>query len=83
MTIRELIENGTITLDTKVLGTLPITEDGVVVGPETIVYWPDGTEALLHDSRAWVPHKDGGHTYRRITDCYSTREAAEAARVVA
>lgn len=30
MTIRDLLENGTITLDTVVLGTLPLTADGAI-----------------------------------------------------
>jgi len=40
MTIRELIENKTITLDTEVLGTLVMTKDNCIVGHNAEIHWP-------------------------------------------
>lgn len=45
MTIRELIDNGTITLETEVLGTLPKTKDGVIALNGQRVYHPDVDES--------------------------------------
>lgn len=70
-TIRELIENGTITLETKVLGTLPMTADGCVAG--------FGAEVWDPGQVLGIPFRYG-QSVIRISDCYSTREAAEAAR---
>lgn len=69
MTIRDLLENGTITLDTVVLGTLPMTADKCVIGNGSSLFYPEG--AAVHNVQACV------HSY---SDSYSTREAAEAAR---
>ena len=60
----------------RVLGTLPLTKDGCVVGVESQVWFSayGGTEILssiIHDSRkGWL----------QSPVCYSTREAAEAAK---
>lgn len=64
--------------DAKVLGTLPITADGCVIGDDCKVFYDGGTVCAElfrsanpgeSDWRPFHPHK-----------AYSTREAAEAAR---
>jgi hypothetical protein len=73
----------------KILGTLPITADGVVVVPsEDAEAWhPDETGAGYYERDTgrceWsIRRDDGGYDYRcrPIEDCYSTRSAAEAAK---
>ena len=76
----------------KVLGTLPLTADGCVAIPFiSVVYHPEHPSRSLdvdvcNDEvigQVSVPSSDGEfvewHEYA-IGDCYSTREAAEAAR---
>ena len=86
-TIRELIDSGKISLDTVVLGELPMTADGAVVSVGARVWFPGIEDALpakpLDDVGLWVEfHKKGRHydtSIAGIPQCYSTREAAERA----
>lgn len=64
MTIRDLIDSGKISLDTVVLGELPMTADGVVIGDEAVV-WDESMGTVLH--------------YCTTEGLYSTRQAAERA----
>jgi hypothetical protein len=71
----------------KVLGTLPMTADGVVVVPtgldERPVYLWNNDQ--WHNHATLIQRADGrwggefGQQWRFVEDCYSTREAAEAA----
>lgn len=81
MTIRELIANGTITMETKVLGTLPMTKDGVLVGNFTNVWTANAGEisALRMDNIGATEFGEDGDFYE-AGECYSTREAALAAK---
>lgn len=70
-------------VDRKVLGTLPITADGCVPGLGASVSWPGYGEEYVYDghvrySLVWaasIPVESS----TPVRDCYSTREAAEAA----
>lgn len=67
-TIRTLIENGTISLDTAVLGQLPMTADGCVAGlGSRLFYVRNGVVSGV------------GVLPERTDDCWTTREAAERA----
>ena len=69
----------------KVLGTLPITADGCVIGRRVSVfsvYWsyPGSDVAeVCYDSELWRVHGPRTQSFDAST-CYSTREAAEAAK---
>jgi hypothetical protein len=79
---------GDVAVARKVLGTLPVTADGVIVVEPSEVWWWDGNVLLgggggmkmelafadpNEDDRFFSPNAG-------IGACYSTREAAEAAR---
>ena len=91
-----------IRLDTKILGCLPLTADGCVVGACAEV-WPKNDERLSGGDVAWhmpgplsVFAHEGGRVVAMdeqtasvgglenlgvpVSECYSTREMAEAAR---
>lgn len=53
----------------KIIGTLPVTADGVVVG--------NGAEAFYQVP--WSKHPQRLYAYCDTSKCYSTREAAERA----
>lgn len=65
----------------KVLGTLPLTADGAIVTPDGFV-WHDRPHGVI-GWRVLVMYSNGPH-HREFdpewSGCYSTREAAEAAR---
>ena len=54
----------------KVLGTLPLTADGYLAGSDAELWWVDNSK---YGQMVCVLPTD-------VSDCYSTREAAEAAR---
>ena len=54
----------------KVLGTLPLTADGYLAGSDAELWWVDNSKYV---QMVCVLPTD-------VSDCYSTREAAEAAR---
>ncbi len=70
----------------KVLGTLPLTADGCVIGPVEGTYarvwnndqWSNNAELYIRDDGRWGAMF--GPQWRPLECCYSTREAAEAAR---
>lgn len=37
-TIKSLLESGVITMETRVLGTLPTTQDGAIVGESAMIW---------------------------------------------
>ena len=53
----------------KVLGTLPVTADNMIAGSAASLWWLDHTTVVQHVSVLPI----------RVDDCYSTREAAQAA----
>lgn len=69
--------------DRRLLGTLPMTADGCVAGDEATV-WIDLPEKTWYRGKAYtstmVWQTDGPSACVNVWDCYSTREAAEAAR---
>lgn len=66
-----LVRDGDGWVKRKVLGTLPVTADGCVVGKHAKVY-------EIYSTGVWEPDwRDLFH--RPLEDCYSTRSAAEAA----
>lgn len=70
-------------VDRKVLGTLPVTADGAVVMVGQMV-WPPrrGSAFTLLSNRTIaiaVPNGDGQWRDMTVGECYSTREAAQAA----
>ena len=58
----------------KVLGTLPLTADGYVVGNGGRFWSPGGTAC------GYCMAEDHNESHWAMIECYSTREAAEAAR---
>jgi len=68
----------------KVLGTLPLTADGCVVG-EDAVCWRDKSRSLTGEVRqdslvlCWGVYEMGNGIRTSAASWYSTREAAEAA----
>lgn len=72
----------------KVLGTLPVTADGCIVGEDAAV-WRDKSRSLTGDVRsdslvlAWGAYETGNPCRTRAAGWYSTREAAESARAEA
>lgn len=67
-TIRDLIEAGKVSMDTVVLGELPMTADGCIVGLGSEVFYTRRGEVFTV-----------GLLPERTDDCYSTREAAQSA----
>lgn len=67
-TLRDLIEAGKVSMDTVVLGELPMTADGYIVGLGSKVFYMRRGEVLTI-----------GLLPERTDDCYSTREAAQSA----
>ena len=73
--------------DRKVLGTLPVTADGCVLVPDRSgcpTIWNNDqhrkwAQLTRDDDGAWGGVFD--KCWRFVEDCYSTREAAEAARL--
>lgn len=63
-----------------IVAKLPVTADGVPVGPGELVYTLYGAEWYVQDAtnaaRSWRDGDPSGP----INTCYSTREAAEKAR---
>lgn len=74
-TIRQLIADGTITLDTVVLGTLPMTADGCIIGYGCTL-WYRLSQEIGPDQIVDMRHQP----IKAMEPSYSTREAAEAAR---
>lgn len=68
----------------RVLGTLPVTADGCVVGTDAIVYsftspsWPPSPTSGIDTRRC--PGLIVGESVVRWHECYSTRDAALAAK---
>ena len=82
-TIRQLIADGTITLDTVVLGTLPMTADGCIIGYGCTLWyrlshtlWYRSSQEIGPDQIVDMRHQP----IKAMEPSYSTREAAEAAR---
>ena len=75
-TIRQLIADGTITLDTVVLGKLVVTVDGCLVGTNATTFWA-GRNGIFPNK--WILVNQTNQ-WRRSDEVYSTREAAEASR---
>jgi len=91
MTIRDLIDSGKISLDTVVLGELPMTADGCIVG------FPPGFGGLWHARFLEQPEQTNpmrmaydqpsrcivvwchGLIDVPVSACYSTHQAAERA----
>lgn len=83
MTIRELIENGTITLETQVDGVLPLTMDNHIAGHGALVSEPScGTYRVIIES--WPPEHSfnpvplvswggPGHGAERLSDFKSAK----------
>lgn len=75
----------------KVLGTLPVTKDNVVVGEGAVVVGPCGHEIKVNvrphvwcgEGNCWsdgCQNDSGSGESYQISECFSTREAAEKAR---
>lgn len=66
----------------KVLGTLAMTKDGVVVGNHATVWvsYADEVVSLRVDNIGCTDRCDSDEAFWEAGECYSTREAAEAAR---
>lgn len=92
-TIRELIESGTISMNTKVIGTFPMTADGCVVGNDygsSVICECCGQETTTA-AKLYHPEFPGkyaelhggwlfiGNTDRPVNQFYSTHTAAAAA----
>jgi len=74
-TIGELIDAGVISRETKVVGNVPLTKDGVWIGDDCSLWCPDmGTvnvELFRSTDNGWHPFL--------VKKAYSTIEAAQAA----
>lgn len=87
MTIGDLIAAGKISLETVVLGEIPMTGDGCVIGQGAIV-WPHPDYAIDDEAGATTGMSlRDNNTYDFIEPgewegdkCYSTKAAAEKAR---
>lgn len=79
MTIRDLIESGKISLDTVVVGELPITADGCLVGVGARLFYQESA-AADDVALCWLD-RPGGYVWNELmlVSWYSTREAAERA----
>ena len=91
MTILQLIENGSISLDTKVLGELPMTADKAIIGHNAIIYYPepDGniskwkselefgecTKFERGNYTSCITWGGPQHDAEPVTSCYSSLEA--------
>jgi len=66
----------------KVLGTLPITADGRVLGSGGVVYINDVGDitGLVSDQIGATEEVGGDVAFWSADECYSTREAAEPAK---
>ena len=86
MTIRDLLAAGTITMETTVLGAPAVTTDGALVldGADVLIVTPDGIEPGISWHQVASPTQstsddpDEDDIYP-ISECFSTRAAAEAA----
>lgn len=76
-TIRDLLESGKITPDTVVLGELPMTADGVIVGTACTVWYEDHNWQTMRRPQFI---ERAVHYPINLGRAYSTSEAAEAAR---
>jgi hypothetical protein len=70
-------------VDRKVLGTLPVTADGVIAGSGAALYWNHGDGSPCNDGTMKVYVQDNtscpsAHFY--LGAWYSTRESAQAAQ---
>ena len=65
--------------DVKVLGTLPMTADGYVVGADATIYWSNGA-GFIHEMCVDDRLNVTNGMLAIAGDCYSTRAAAESAR---
>lgn len=68
-------------VDRRVLGLLPVTKDGCVLCPGEVVWavsQGDYVREVSLDEMVWPAKGMRTHTWS-VRDCYSTREAAEAA----
>lgn len=74
-TIRELIDEGVISMDTKVNGRLPIGAD-CIIGLDAQVYFP-ATNGTVGGPQSPITWKN---MFLHISKCYSSREAAAASR---
>jgi hypothetical protein len=66
----------------KVLGTLPVTADGYVMGFTARIWVNDVGEvkAGLADMPGWTETEESDEAFWPFHECYSTRDAALAAR---
>lgn len=88
MTLRELIDRDPSLLDARVLGTLPRTADGAIVGHTGVIhpFHPlDDEDSADIRIKFYVRDSDSGEDLIEddeldISKCYSTRAAADAAR---
>lgn len=90
-TIGELIASGDLSLDTKVVGDLPITADGWLLGDHAHLWWHDHfednkVEEIATTSLHGIAGRDGGwvqtatKAYQQAFRFYATKEACEAAK---
>lgn len=84
-TIKSLLESGVITMETRVLGTLPMTGDGCIPTPDALVWVmpPHCANPAGIGFRILCMYSDGpasGDSQPKWEDCYSSREAALAAQ---
>lgn len=63
----------------RVLGTLPVTADGCVIGGDAQLYWVNGA-GYVHGCVVQDRVRTSNGFALIASDCYSTRAAAEAAR---
>lgn len=66
--------------DVKVLGTLPLTKDGCVVGNHAELWIWDCEPIKLRADNIGATDVHGDDAFYEAGECYSTRAAAEAAR---
>lgn len=78
-TIRDLIDEGVISMDTKVLGAFLFTDDGLIVGEGSRVYfWNVNRMTDEPFICEWDVSGAGDHI--PVENFYSSRESAAAAR---
>lgn len=74
-TIGELIDAGVISRETKVIGSVPLTKDGVWIGDDCVLWFPDdgpwNVELFRSTEEEWIPFL--------VNKAYSTERAAQAA----
>ena len=66
----------------KVLGTLPLTKDGVVMGTDARMYLDSGAEVKPNVFICQIPTPIDMDPSYYLEDCYSTRAAAESSKGV-